>query len=92
MVDRKSKLTSNSCNSRFHNYDWPKLSLSSLLSFRYLREVCASLLDRKGCVSLQWERTREEGQERRGWEVAYKVLNLGGCIQGIKPGRLHTRY
>ncbi|XP_023344335.1 F-box only protein 30 isoform X2 [Eurytemora carolleeae] len=61
------------------------------LTSRYLREVCASLLDRKGCVSLQWERTREEGQERRGWEVAYKRWFFSGHFDpvltwGFNPG------
>ena len=32
----------------------------------YLRQVCCSLLDAKGCVALQWERNRQK------WSVAYK--------------------
>jgi hypothetical protein len=36
-----------------------------------MRSICCSLLDLKGCVSLQWQRVRREGQWR--WQVAYKV-------------------
>ena len=36
----------------------------------YLRYACSSLLDTKGCVSLQWERVKKFG--KFSWDIAYK--------------------
>jgi hypothetical protein len=39
----------------------------------YLRQVCCSLLDQKGCVSLQWERIKlKDSRSKYRWDVAYK--------------------
>ena len=39
----------------------------------FLRELCCSLLDRKGCVTLQWERIRKDN--RYHWQISHKVCN-----------------
>ena len=36
----------------------------------YLRYACSSLLDTRGCVSLQWERVKKCGKFT--WDIAYK--------------------
>jgi hypothetical protein len=38
----------------------------------FLRDLCCSLLDLKGCVAFQWERVRRDN--KYWWEVAYKVF------------------
>ena len=39
-----------------------------------MRDLASSLLDSKGCVTLQWQRTNKNAQGQKGWEVAYKVI------------------
>ena len=39
----------------------------------YFREICCTLLDTQGCVSLQWERVKESSDKYR-WQIAYKVI------------------
>lgn len=47
-----------------------------------MREVCCSMLDEKGCVSLQWERIKEGKQIR--WQVAYKRWFFSTALKPIK--------
>ena len=37
----------------------------------YMRNICCSLLDTRGCVTLRWQRLLKDG--KRHWEVAYRV-------------------
>jgi len=41
---------------------------------RYLREIVSTLLDSRGCVALQWEKTGGDGfhKNKNGWIVSYK--------------------
>lgn len=50
----------------FHIYSICNLAVTST----YLRYACSSLLDTKGCVSLQWERVKKIGKFT--WDIAYK--------------------
>lgn len=54
----------------FHYLDSLSLSCVSLVSSG-LREIACSLLDMRGCLSLQWERVDKEGDGVQ-WAVAYK--------------------
>eukprot|EP00095_Tigriopus_kingsejongensis_P008525 maker-scaffold81_size397536-snap-gene-0.19 protein:Tk08525 transcript:maker-scaffold81_size397536-snap-gene-0.19-mRNA-1 annotation:"low quality protein: f-box only protein 40" len=46
-----------------------------------MREVCASMLDEKGCVTLQWERVKLAGQIK--WQVAYKRWFFSTALKPI---------
>lgn len=47
-------------------------SLSNLsLTSRKMRDVCCSLLEEKGIVTMEWERRRVDGRSQ--WSIAYKV-------------------
>ncbi len=49
-----------------------------------LRQVCCTLLDNKGCVSLQWERIRDPGKSSsHKWEIAYKRWFFSTAIEHI---------
>ena len=52
----------------FSYYSLCNLALTSI----YLRQVCSSLLETKGCVTLQWQRTKRGSDTKASkWEIAY---------------------
>ena len=52
----------------FSYYSLCNLALTSI----YLRQVCSSLLETKGCVTLQWQRTKRGSDTKASkWQVAY---------------------
>ena len=48
----------------------------------YLRYVCCSLLDTRGCVSLKWKRTQKD--DKVYWDVAYKQWFFSTAMDPIK--------
>ena len=49
-------------------------SLNNLsLTCIYFRDICCSLLDDRGCVSIQWERKKKNNGIT--WQIAHKVIN-----------------
>ena len=53
----------------------------------YLRYICCSLLDDRGCVSLKWERSIQDG--KISWDVAYKQWFFSTAMDPIKGWMFH---
>ena len=53
----------------------------------YLRYICCSLLDERGCVSLKWERSIQDG--KISWDVAYKQWFFSTAMDPIKGWMFH---
>jgi len=60
------------------------------LTCHTLREVACSLLDLKGCVALQWEKSDKSWMGRNSWEIAYKRWFFSSYFHPVHNWGLNT--
>merc|ERR1719244_119916 len=60
------------------------------LTCHTLREVACSLLDLKGCVALQWEKSDNSWMGRNSWEIAYKRWFFSSYFHPVHNWGLNT--
>jgi len=66
-------------------------SLSNLaLTCHLFREVTSSLLEEKGCVALQWEKSEKSWAGRNSWQIAYKRWFFSSYFHPVHNWGLNT--